>query len=124
MSEWHINPFPAHAQPIDWTGKSFSADDLRYGDFWNVGRITFTVRADDFHVHVDGDRRKWACGRTVNEALGSLLSSHLEILLGPPALRILAAHLVDEADLDGSAGSYCEVSRDTIANLKSALEAK
>lgn len=122
MPVWHINPYPPHAEPVDWTGKAFSSDDLKLGDFWRVGRITITVRADDYHAHVDDNRSKWACGKTVAEAIGGLISSYQEILLGHPSLILAASRLVDEAGLDSSAGSYCEVSRETIAELEQALE--
>lgn len=80
MEPWHINPFPSRVTPVDWTGLKFSADNLKFGDYWRVGRITITVRSGDFHAHIDGDRAQWSCGRTVAEAIGSLILSHPDLV--------------------------------------------
>lgn len=38
--------------------------------------ITITKRADDYHAHIDGDKRLWGCGRTPREAVGSVVWTH------------------------------------------------
>jgi len=39
-------------------------------------KITIEQCSDDFRAHIDGDRGRWAAGKTPYEAIGNLISSH------------------------------------------------
>jgi len=43
-------------------------------------RITIETRTHDYHVHIDNDRGKWACGKTIDDAIGNLVRTHREAL--------------------------------------------
>jgi hypothetical protein len=42
-------------------------------------RLIVTKRADDFHVHVDGDIECWGCGPTVDAAIGDLIRHNPDV---------------------------------------------
>lgn len=43
-------------------------------------KITVRRRADDWHASLNGDERRWGCGKTPSEAIGEAIRSHAEDL--------------------------------------------
>jgi hypothetical protein len=43
-------------------------------------KIVITKRGDDYHACLEGHPEIWGCGKTQNEAIGDLISSHKDTL--------------------------------------------
>jgi hypothetical protein len=48
-----------------------------------MARIVVHFRVNDCHVHIDGQKGLWDCGKTVTEAIGSLILTHGDCIVGP-----------------------------------------
>lgn len=42
-------------------------------------KIIVTKRSDDYHACLEGYPGIWGCGRTPNEAIGSLITAHADM---------------------------------------------
>lgn len=63
-------------------------------------RIIVEQRSADIHVHLEPHRGVWACGKTLDDAIGNLVRYHQEYFevevawpLGPPVLTVGASRL-------------------------------
>jgi hypothetical protein len=43
-------------------------------------RLIITKRSDDYHVCLEGNTAIWACGKTIDDALGNWLRTHQDRL--------------------------------------------
>ena len=39
-------------------------------------KILYTKRSDDWMAYIEGDKKIWACGKTILEAIGNLILTH------------------------------------------------